>query len=207
MRTKAGHATLLALLLLVAVGVGAVSASLASARTSTAVGPDDGDAHLGSTSAGTSTGTASGISAAASGPEPSLASEGASHSRHLRLTARVGKEAQIDVGAKGESVGDYFTFTDRLYDAAQSVGTDAGVCTLADLSPRGASVHCVATLSLRDGQLTAQGLTAFGADDPENKPFTVAVTGGTGRYRNAHGEMTITPVNEDVDRYDLQLRY
>jgi hypothetical protein len=57
------------------------------------------------------------------------------------------------------------------------------------LTARRATFHCVATLSLADGQLTSQGLVTF-TEAPEPR-FRIAVTGGTGAYRTAHGEVAV----------------
>jgi Allene oxide cyclase barrel like domain len=55
--------------------------------------------------------------------------------------------------------------------------------------------HCVATLKLRKGHITLQGLIEVqGMDDPG--PFKVAITGGTGKFRCACGEAVVRQVDE-----------
>lgn len=56
------------------------------------------------------------------------------------------------------------------------------------------------TLSLLRGQITTQGLVSF--TDPQ--PPIVAITGGTGADRTAHGEMKIR-TGEAEDRLTLYL--
>jgi hypothetical protein len=58
----------------------------------------------------------------------------------------------------------------------------------------------VATLRLRGGQITLQGLITF-----NNDPFTVAITGGTGRYRGASGEMRVRSVSDTKEIYTVRL--
>jgi hypothetical protein len=50
--------------------------------------------------------------------------------------------------------------------------------------------NCVGTLSLRRGQITAQGLLEVQGED-DTGPWTVAITGGTGAYRGASGEIRV----------------
>ena len=53
-----------------------------------------------------------------------------------------------------------------------------------------ATYQCVATIRLRNGQITVQGLNEFqGQGDPG--PFRFAITGGTGAYSGASGEVVV----------------
>lgn len=92
---------------------------------------------------------------------------------------------------------------------ASSVGTstvvladDAAVCQfMADLGQAGGRFQCVATLSLPEGQLTAQGLATLA--EPGDHPVTLAITGGTGAYRTAHGQIRVVPVSETERHYTV----
>ena len=55
---------------------------------------------------------------------------------------------------------------------------------------------------LSAGQITAQGLVTFG---PEPEPFAVAVTGGTGRYRDVDRELHVETVSETEERLTFEL--
>ena len=61
--------------------------------------------------------------------------------------------------------------------------------------PQAQTDQCVATLSLPRGQITAQGLV----DRTGPVPITVAITGGTGAYRTAHGEVETSGPNDAGD--------
>jgi hypothetical protein len=95
----------------------------------------------------------------------------------------------IDVGATGDSPGDYVVITGPLVRPAtsQRVGSVNAVCTLMQVTDEFPS-QCVATASFRQGDITAQGvfLSVPGA------PNVLAVTGGTGAYKTAHGTVTAT---------------
>ena len=122
----------------------------------------------------------------------------------LRLVAKELQEEFLDLGAPGLSLGDELVFSEVLKKRGREVGTSGGVCVVTETVPpyTVAAFHCVATLSLRRGQITLQGLVEVqGEDDPG--PFTVAITGGTGAYRGASGEAVIRDVSDRKTIYKL----
>ena len=94
-------------------------------------------------------------------------------------------DATTDTGAAGDSAGDVLTFANAVFDAADSnkVGTDNGYCIR---TAAGAAYECNWTTSLPGGQITVEG-PFYDAKDS-----TLAITGGTGRYRNARGTMDLS---------------
>jgi len=122
----------------------------------------------------------------------------------LKLVATAHQEEFLDLGAPGPSLGDELVFSEILRERGREVGTSGGVCVVTETVPpyTVAAFHCVATLSLRRGQITLQGLVEVqGEDDPG--PFTVAITGGTGAYRGASGEAVIRDVSDRKTIYKL----
>lgn len=63
------------------------------------------------------------------------------------------------------------------------------VCTLTF----GNHLQCLGTYKLPGGTLT--GSAVVPNDENSTKPVQVAITGGTGRYDHARGQVTSTPVN------------
>jgi hypothetical protein len=125
--------------------------------------------------------------------------------RTLRLVATEIQSEFLDLGAPGPSLGDEFVFSETLSRRGRDVGESGGVCTATEVVPPYDVItfHCVATLSLRRGQITLQGLVEVqGEEDPG--PFTVAITGGTGAFRGAGGEARIRDVNETTTIYKLR---
>lgn len=52
--------------------------------------------------------------------------------------------------------------------------------------------HCNGINSLPGGQITAAGLVSYGSTEEfRAEPYFFAITGGTGKYRTAHGEIKI----------------
>lgn len=122
----------------------------------------------------------------------------------LRLVATELQSEFLDLGTPGPSLGDEIVFSEVLFHRGREVGTSGGVCVATEVVPPYTSItfHCVATLSLRRGQITLQGLVEImGEDDPG--PFTVAITGGTGAFRGAGGEAVIRFVSETRAIYRL----
>src|SRR5215204_4667632 len=63
--------------------------------------------------------------------------------------------------------------------------------------------HCVGTLKVKRGQITLQGLIEVQGED-DSGPFTVAITGGTGRYEGAGGKAVIRQVSPTRSVYRLR---
>jgi hypothetical protein len=125
--------------------------------------------------------------------------------RTLRLVATTIQEEFVDLGTTGPSLGDEFVFSERLFRHGREVGVSGGVCTATQVVPPYdvLTFHCVATLSLRRGQITLQGLIEVqGEDDPG--PFVVAITGGTGAFRGAGGEAVVRNVSPTRSIYKLR---
>lgn len=132
-----------------------------------------------------------GVTVASVSAAPAGSSATAGSVETIRLTGRFVQQAELDLGAAGESLGDQLVFTQDLFRRSQEVGTLGGVCTITGLEA-GVSVtfQCQATASLAAGQITTQGLITFSAET-EGQSFRVAITGGTGAYRTAHGQVTV----------------
>ena len=115
------------------------------------------------------------------------------------------QEAEIDLGEPGESLGDQFVTSSDLFRGDKKVGVDGVVCTLVRLEPMvSATAECVATAEFRKGQITVQGLLTF-TEETEGEPFRLAITGGTGKYREAHGELKVVEVSETESRLTFKI--
>jgi hypothetical protein len=93
-------------------------------------------------------------------------------------------DATTDTGASGDSAGDVLTFANDVFDAADAnkVGTDNGYCIR---TVAGTAYECNWTVFLPRGQITVEG-PFYDAKDS-----TLAITGGTGRYRHVRGTMDL----------------
>jgi Allene oxide cyclase len=87
-------------------------------------------------------------------------------------------------GGAGDAVGNILTFSNDVFDQNDSarVGGDQGYCVRLVV---GESWECNWTTVLDRGQITVEG-PFYDTHDS-----VVAITGGTGAYRNARGEMEL----------------
>jgi hypothetical protein len=109
----------------------------------------------------------------------------------LRVTAVFTEfDPNIDVGAPGFSLGDMVVFSGNLLQRGQQVGRIGVVCTF--VSTQNADrveAQCPTTSILPDGQITTQGTIVN-----RSLNFTLPITGGSGRYQGAGGQV----VSRDV---------
>jgi hypothetical protein len=136
---------------------------------------------------------------------PAVAAADAKGKRALRIVATELQFQFLDFTTPGPSLGDELVFSERLSRRGRSVGVSGVVCTATQVEAPYDDLmfHCVGTLKLRRGQITLQGLIEVqGEDDPG--PFTVAITGGTGRYKGAGGKAVIREVSPTRSVYKLR---
>jgi len=107
------------------------------------------------------------------------------HTKVLTALEIEDRSVAIDVGDPGESAGDYFVAEGTLKsaDGTKTIGRDSVHCTL---SVR--AFVCDATASI----FGKGKITVYGAFFRENDS-RIAVTGGTGAYKEAGGQLTIAP--------------
>jgi allene oxide cyclase len=114
----------------------------------------------------------------------------------IKVVERPIGETSVDLGTKGDTVGDMLVFANGVFDAANKtqIGTDQGFCvrTIA-----GKSWECIWTLTLKAGQITVEG-PFFDEGDS-----LLAITGGTGKYAGAKGSMKLHPRDAKPSSYDF----
>jgi hypothetical protein len=142
------------------------------------------------------------VSFAFAGSDPKGDTNGAKV-RVLHVTLKNSQETDLDLGASGPSVGDRFSVFGELFRNDKRVGVAGYECVTllfrpgpdpAD-PPVAATDQCTGSLSVPNGQITVQGLV----DRTGPVPVTIAITGGTGAYRTAHGELQTSGPNEQGD--------
>lgn len=97
----------------------------------------------------------------------------------------------------GFGPGDEITFHDLLFSHGKQAGGEGGSCVIVDGSQ--ALANCTDVVRLRNGTITAQFLNG----PPPRKQL--AVTGGTGIYRNVGGEGTLVEFGNGTGRLTLHL--
>jgi allene oxide cyclase len=118
---------------------------------------------------------------------------------HAGRTITVVEHATTDAvtnGTAGDDAGNILTFANDVFNAAdtQNVGTDQGSCVRTVV---GEAWECNWTTFLPKGQITVEG-PFYDAGDS-----VLAITGGTGAYRNARGEMELKYHNPAGTKFDF----
>lgn len=112
------------------------------------------------------------------------------------VVERAETDSTADIGVEGDSQGDVLTFSNEVFDAENKVqiGYDSGYCirTMPDTL-----YDCAWTVFLEDGSLMVQGPSIDAGDS------VLAVTGGTGAYAGARGQMQFNERAGENEEFDL----
>ena len=99
-------------------------------------------------------------------------------------------------GSSDDAAGNVLTFANDVFDSADSkkVGSDQGYCIRIVV---GKTWECNWTTFLAGGQITVEGPFS----DTGNT--AIAITGGTGKFRNARGSMELNYHNPAGTKFDF----
>jgi dirigent-like protein len=142
-----------------------------------------------------------------SGAAPSKMPRDHHGGKTIVLIARSVEEADIDADGQGfPAPGDYFVFRDDVFDehGEDLVGRLNAQCFFHfPFNEQEQTLYCEGSLTLFDkGQLTFQGGDVF---TEETSGFTVAITGGTGKFVKARGEVHVQFISEEEERLVIHL--
>lgn len=121
---------------------------------------------------------------------------GASERLHVIEHATNETTTHRDARSNRDSVGDMLTFANPVFDESNKVqiGSDHGYCVRVAV---GKSWECFWTLLLRDGAITIEG-PFFDTGDS-----VMVITGGTGKYAGAKGQMKLHDRGSTPTSYDF----
>jgi hypothetical protein len=122
---------------------------------------------------------------------PLLAGPAAASAHTLSLRMHNVSEGNVDNKPAGFSAGDEQVQVTRLTEAGKTVGWEAGDCLTTRVA-KTASQICRFVFHLHDGEIVSTGAMKSGRQGPGT--FAMAITGGTGSYAGASGEVSITAV-------------
>jgi hypothetical protein len=116
--------------------------------------------------------------------------------QEMKLVERATTDATHRVGPKDDNLADILTFANEVFDAADKTkkGTDQGYCIRVVVAK---AFECTWTLTLPEGQIMVEGPFFDDADS------VLAITGGTGRYAGARGEMKLHARDAKGSEYDF----
>jgi hypothetical protein len=114
----------------------------------------------------------------------------------IHVVEHAKSDATAHIASGADNRGDILTFANAVFDANDKakVGSDQGFCIRI---VAGKSFECLWTLMLADGQITVEGPFLDAGDS------TLAVTGGTGKYAGARGEMKLHARDAKGTAYDF----
>jgi hypothetical protein len=121
-------------------------------------------------------------SAAGAASPPSGAEDGSHEGTTMTFDVKFSPFNYIDLAKPGPSAADEVVFHDRLFQHGHQVGDDLGSCILVEAS---GLANCTGVVRLAGGNITF----AFANEPPPRK--VLAITGGTGKYRTAHGDGSV----------------
>jgi len=119
--------------------------------------------------------------------------------QELIMTEHATTDTVTDTGASGDSAGDVLTFANEVFDAEDRnrVGSNQGMCVR---TVPGKAWECFWTLSLASGQITVEGPFYDTGDS------VLAITGGTGAFGNAQGDMLLSPIGTEGKAFRFTYR-
>ncbi|HVT19790.1 MAG TPA: hypothetical protein VHE57_00175 [Mycobacteriales bacterium] len=122
---------------------------------------------------------------------PLLAGTAAASAHTLSLQMHNVSQRTVDNKPSGFSAGDEQVQVTRLTEAGKKVGWETGDCLTTRVAKTAEQI-CRFVFHLHDGEIVSTGAMKSGRRGPGT--FALAITGGTGSYAAASGEVSITAV-------------
>lgn len=125
----------------------------------------------------------------------------------IRLLTKTVVDEFVDMHPHGDmpSPGDLLVFSDDVYWNGNKVGFLDGTCTFTRVEATAGRFNCTVTLTLPEGQITSQGAIRISLEEDFTGPFYLAITGGTGAYDEAQGQVRVRIVSETQTRLTVML--
>ncbi len=120
--------------------------------------------------------------------------------KKITVVERATTDTAVDNAPVGDSIGDTLAFGNELFDKTNTtkVGTDQGSCVRTTV---GVAFECTWTNSLKGGQITVEGPFLDAGDS------VLAITGGTGKYRDARGTMELHAIDATSFLFTFHLHH
>jgi hypothetical protein len=137
------------------------------------------------------------VSAAQAQPDVRAGTQAHQAATQFTVVERAVSDTVVDLGSKGDSIGDQLAFANPVYDRTNShkVGRDQGFCVRTIV---GKTWECSFTTVLAHGALVVEG-PFYDTHDS-----VLAITGGTGSYSRARGVMHLHARNAKGTAYTFR---
>lgn len=124
---------------------------------------------------------------------PLLAGSAAASAHTFTLRMHSVKDGNVDNKPTGFSAGDDELQATRLTQAGKAVGWETGDCLATSRGKSSADEVCRFIFHIGQGEIVSTGAVRSGKGGPGT--FVLAITGGTGPYVGAQGEVSVTAVS------------
>lgn len=118
----------------------------------------------------------------------------------IELEVQNDQYTAADLGPAGPSLGDMDVYSGTAVKDGQSVGRGGGHCQVIAMKGGAVTSQCLITMEVEQGSLTMQSLWTKGAAS-----LDMAITGGTGLYRNARGVARFWDIATPDERVRLEI--
>jgi hypothetical protein len=118
----------------------------------------------------------------------------------LELKVETDQYAAPDLDRAGMSVGDMDVYSGNAMKDGRKVGHAGGSCQVTHIAGEKITTHCLITMQLERGALTVQSLWVKGTS-----PLDMAITGGTGAYRDARGTVRFWDIATPSERLRAEI--
>jgi hypothetical protein len=128
--------------------------------------------------------------------------EGADRVEVMEMQVTTDQYTTPDLDPPGPSLGDLYVYSGHAVQDGSRVGQGGGTCQVIQVDGEQITTQCVLTIELERGSLTAQALWVTGAS-----PLDMAITGGTGDYREARGTARFWDIATPQERARFEVIY
>ncbi|MGC7095282.1 allene oxide cyclase barrel-like domain-containing protein [Amycolatopsis lurida] len=118
----------------------------------------------------------------------------------IELKVENDQYAALDLDRAGVSLGDMDVYSGNAIKDGRKVGRGGGSCQVLHVDGEKITTQCVLTMELEQGSVTLQALWLKGAN-----PLDMAVTGGTGAYRDARGTVRFWDIATPNERVRAEI--
>jgi hypothetical protein len=118
----------------------------------------------------------------------------------LELKVENDQYAALDLDQAGVSVGDMDVYSGNAIKDDRKVGHGGGSCQITHIDGANITMQCLLTMKLEHGSVTMQSLWVRGTS-----PLDMAITGGTGAYRNARGTVRFWDIATPNERVRAEI--
>ncbi|MDX3568543.1 allene oxide cyclase barrel-like domain-containing protein [Streptomyces sp. ID05-47C] len=118
----------------------------------------------------------------------------------LELKVQNDQYAYTDLDPKGPSLGDAHVYSGTAIKDGRSVGRGGGSCQVIHIKGDELTTQCLITMELKRGSLTMQSLWVSGTSS-----LDMAITGGTGDFREARGTVRYWDIATPKERVRAEI--